>query len=306
MEQNIKQDKIKSALHSSGPLTGSELNSVTGLDGLELWKECMFRSDLYVKSIARHYMRLDRRVKGYARLSPSIYREFLTYTVIGTQNQVKEVEAKADALKQHIAKVSKAKYHLARSVISGLASKLDTELPIEDRLCVIIAGDIVFDMAHDVPRPERSTGRLVNGSDMDLVVVVDDLFPEDLRKRIDEAIFAEKYKLLVTPHIREEIDYVVKDLNKVKEQLQFDTFGRMVACKILHEGKLLFGSKALFNQIKELLENNGIVQKLHDLEQRAWQFRQQALKILGSQWKQKDRHDILCLFYPTEESEEFE
>jgi len=35
-------------------------------------------------------------------------------------------------------------------------------------------------MAHDAPRPERSTGKLVKGSDMDLVVVVDDLFPKEL------------------------------------------------------------------------------------------------------------------------------
>lgn len=306
MEERVDQDKIRNALDTKGPLTGSELIDVTGMDGLHLWKDCMSCADLYIKSVARHYMRLDRRVEGYARLSPSIYREFLTYTVIGTEDQAKEVEAKADVIKEHIATVSRAKYYLARSVISGLASKLDTELPIEDRLCVLIAGDIVFDMAHDVPRPERSTGRLVNGSDMDLVVIVDDMFPEELRKRIDETIFAEKYRLLVIPHIREEIDYVVKDLNRVREQLRFDTFKRMVACKIMHEGKFLFGSRALFNQIKEMLERNGVVQKLSDLEQRAWQFRQEACELLCSRWEEKQRPDILCLFYPTEESEEFE
>ncbi len=300
------EETIRRALEAGGPLTGSELVEATGANGLELWKACMSSEELLVQSIARYYMRLDRRVKGYARLSPSIYREFLTYSVIGTSEQAEEVETKARAIREHVEEVSRAKYHLAKSVISSLAAKLDTELPIHERLCVLIAGDIVFGMAHDVPRPERSTGRLVNGSDMDLVVIVDEQFPQDLRKRIDEATFSEKYRLLITPHIREEIDYVVKDLDKVREQLQFDTFKRMVACKIMDEGKLLFGNPAIFKQIKEMLERSGVKQKLLDLEKKAWQFRRQACRCLRAGWEDKDRHDILCLFYPTEESEEFE
>jgi len=39
-------------------------------------------------------------------------------------------------------------------------------------------------MAHDVPRPEMSTGKLVKGPDIDIVVVVDDLFPERLTERL--------------------------------------------------------------------------------------------------------------------------
>ena len=34
-------------------------------------------------------------------------------------------------------------------------------------------------MAHDVPRPERSTGELVKGSDIDLVVVLEDGASDD-------------------------------------------------------------------------------------------------------------------------------
>ena len=35
----------------------------------------------------------------------------------------------------------------------------------------MIAGDVVFEMAHLEPRPESSTGKLVKGSDLDIVVV---------------------------------------------------------------------------------------------------------------------------------------
>ncbi|RLB20385.1 MAG: hypothetical protein DRG76_11160 [Deltaproteobacteria bacterium] len=302
----IQDTTVLQALQRNGPMIGSELMEATGAEGLELWRTCMSSEKICTCSIARHYLRLDRRVEGFARLSPSIFREFLTYTVVGLKDQAKAVEKRAEEIRIHIRRVSRSKLALARSVISGLVSKLDSEFPLQERTCVLIAGDIVFDMAHDVPRPERSTGRLVNGSDMDIVVIVDERFPHELRKRIDDTIFAEKYRLLMTPHLREEIDYVVKDLGKVTEQLCFDTFKHMVACKIMHEGELLFGSKPMFQQIKGMLEKEGVVKKLLFLEQRAWQFRQEACERLCRYREDLHREDILCLFYPTEESEEFE
>ncbi len=306
MNDNMDPAKIRLVLEKKGPLTGSELLEEMDVDGLSLWGACMSSEDLCVRSIARHYLRLDRRVEGFGRLSPSIYREFLTYTVLGTRGQQHQVDEKAAAIEEHIREISNSKLSLARSIISGLAASLDTEFPLQERMCVIIAGDIVFEMAHDVPRPERSTGRLVNGSDMDIVIIVDDEFPDHIKRRIDDTIFSEKYRLLITPHIREEIDYVVKDLNKVREQLHFDTFKRMVACKIMDEGKFLFGSRVMFKQIKEMLERSGVKQRLLDLEKKAWEFRREACRCLCAGWEEKDRHDILCLFYPTEESEEFE
>ena len=44
-------------------------------------------------------------------------------------------------------------------------------------------------------------------------------------------IYKEKYSLLISPYEKEEIDYIVKSVSKVKEQLKFDTFKHMVACK---------------------------------------------------------------------------
>jgi hypothetical protein len=161
-------------------------------------------------------------------------------------------------------------------------------------------------MAHDAPRPERSTGKLVKGSDMDLVVVVDDLFPKELMRRMDELIYQEKQKVLITPHLREEVDYVVKDLARVKEQMEFDTFKRMVACKILQESTLLFGKQALFETIKSMLQEQGITQKLMRMEEHAAIFRRDAGATLLREVPEKIRNEALCLFYPTEESEEFE
>ena len=147
---------------------------------------------------------------------------------------------------------------------------------------------------------------MVRGSDMDIVVIVDDDFPERLMDRLDEEIYKEKYRLLINPHLREEIDYIVKDLNRVREQVNFDTFKRMVACKILEEGTLLYGSDRIFHTVKAMLKERGIMEKISVMETRARGFRKKAEEYLVREDPLKIKEESLYLFYPTEESEEFE
>ncbi len=128
---------------------------------------------------------------------------FLTYSVISVSEDVHSLEEEARKLQAHIEGVSRTKLELIYQVISGMVSRLEINWPQDSQVCFIKAGDIVYNMSHDIPRPERSTGKLVNGSDMDLVVVVDDQFPEELMKQLDDAIYREKHRLLITPHIRE-------------------------------------------------------------------------------------------------------
>jgi hypothetical protein len=266
----------------------------------------MLSRHLFIRRVGRRYLRLDRRVEGLARLSPSILREFLTYSVVGSVLNRPAVYRRAGEIESRIGAVSRSKADLAHTVCASLASMLSIEIPLYERGCFILAGDIVFNMAHDVPRPERSTGKLVRGSDMDLVVIVGDRFPKELVKRLDDAIFEEKVRLLRTPHIREEIDYVVKDLDRVREQVRFDTFRHMVACKILQEGALLCGSEEIFHEVKTMLRRQGVLEKLDELETRAKEHRREAERYLLREDVDKIREHNLNLFYPSDESEEFE
>ncbi|RLB33022.1 MAG: hypothetical protein DRH20_14015 [Deltaproteobacteria bacterium] len=300
------EEKIIRVIEEQGPMTGAELLARLEVDGLVLWRACRGSRRVVLQRIGTRYLRLDRRVEGYGRLSPSILREFLTYTVAGLRGDEEGLQTRCRALLAHIREVSRAKLDLAYRTVSALASSLDTEESVGEHACFIIAGDIVFEMAHDVPRPERSTGKLVSGSDMDVVVVVDDRAPESLVRRLDEAIYAEKYRLLVTPHIREEIDYVVKREARVREQVRFDTFRHMVACKILDEGTLLHGSEEIFHRVKALLREAGVRDKLRELEARARAFRRLAEEYLLEEDPMRAREEKLFLFFPTEESEEFE
>ncbi len=275
-------------------------------DELILWRICKSSKTLALRTVGTRYLRLDRRIDGFARISPSLLREFLTYSVVGFSRDPFPLSQRAAKIEVHIREVSKGKSELAYNIISALANRFEQEIPIRDNVCFILAGDIVYNMAHDVPRPERSTGKLVKGSDLDLVIITDDLFSKKSIERLDEAIYREKYRLLITPHMREEIDYVVKDLERVRQQVRFDTYRHMVACKILREGTLLYGSEKIFHQVKSMLRAHGIIEKLNALETWAKTYRKTAEDVLLHEEPDEIREGNLNLFYPSEESEEFE
>lgn len=299
------EQKIISLLTHEGPLTGQELLKALHENEFLLWRACKASDHIMVRTLGTRYLRLDRRIQGYARLSPSILREFLTYSVIGLPEDPFSLDLKADDVLRHIENISTSKSNLAYSIISSLAD-LFQENALMEHTCFILAGDIVYNMAHDAPRPERSTGKRVNGSDMDIVVIVDDGLPTTQVKRLDEAIYQEKYRLLITPHLREEIDYVVKDLKRVRDQVRFDTFKRMVACKILHEGTRLYGSEAIFHQVKTILKETGVNLKLSEMEARSLVFREKAEETLLHEDPDLIKAEFLDLFFPAEESEEFQ
>ncbi len=299
------EEEIISLIRTRGPLTGSEIKKTISGDNLLLWQTCKTSSRLQVKSIGVKYLRFDRQVNGFARLSPSILREFLTYSVVGLAEKPDLIEKRGQEIFSHIVQVSREKLELARHLVEVVKEPLVESWPHE-QICFILAGDIVYNMAHDVPRPERSTGRLVRGSDLDLVVILNDKVPDDWIRTLDSALYQEKYRFLKSPSINEEVDYVVKKLERVREQVHFDTFKHMVACKILHEGKLIGGSDQFYHEVMRLLADHGVLEKLGKLQEAATGFRKQEEEFLvQSDAKSVNRED-LYFFYPAEESEEFE
>ena len=95
---------------------------------------------------------------------------------------------------------------------------------------------------------------------MDIVVVTKGL-PDSLVNNIDLLIYNKKNFLLKNPSYNEEIDYVVKDISKVKEQLEFKDFKSMIASKVLYESQFLYGSYEMYEDIKEMVKEAGIPQK---------------------------------------------
>ena len=297
-------DIIFDLLDAQGPLTGKELLDKAKKDEFTTWKICNSSDSIVTQTVGTRYLRLDRQVEGYARLSPSIIREFHGYTVIGTKKDKLEIQKKAEFLHQEIIRISKKKFELAQKVITKIVEAQANSDIIKKGACFIIAGDVAYEMSHLEPRPEVSTGELVRGSDLDIVVVAQSL-PEDIINNLDLSIYEHKNFLLRNPSYKEEIDYIIKDIAKVKEQLQFDSFESMVASKILHEGKFLYGNLDIFNQIKQMLIEEGIPEKIRILEAKALHNRNKAKEhLLKYQVKLTDQEDMK-LFFTQEEKEEF-
>jgi hypothetical protein len=274
----VSEPDVADALVRHGPLTGSQLLDVTRSDVMTLWRVCRRASRLEMRSVATRFLRLDRGVEGYARLTPSIRREFLTYTLVSLRNQSSAAAERTERLRQDIVRISREKRALARETVDAVLAGLPEGGRVAEQVCFILAGDVVYDMAHAVPRPEQSTGEMVRGSDLDVVAICDDRLGPESTRLLDAAIYVRKGFLLGNPAYREEIDYLVKDMARVREQLRFDTFESMVACKILWEGQFLAGSQAVYDALHGLLRQHGI-----DARLRAQLVRAEAHRIHAEQ-----------------------
>ncbi len=290
-------------IEKEGPLTGKELYEKTGIDELSLWRVCYKSDEITTKVFGKKYLRLDKKIEGYARLSPSIMREFLTYTVVGLNKDIDEIESKAEALHQRVKLISKRKYELAYNTVSKIVDSLEDSEKIKSNICFMIAGDVVYNMAHSELRPESSSGKLVKGSDLDIIVISRNL-SEGLLKGLDLLIYKEKGFLIKNPGYMEEIDYIIKDISKAFEQMEFNDFKAMVASKILHEGIFLYGSHEIFDAVKNMLVEKSIPEKLSKLENEAIMHSEAAFKYLLENEYELFEEEFTKYFYTKEESEE--
>lgn len=297
-------DKVIKTLEKYGPMTGKELQQKVQLDDFYLWKICNTHEEIITKTIGKRYLRFDIQVEGYARLSPSIVREFYSYTIVGLKKDIEKISEKLKILNKTIIDISKDKFRLAYEVMKQIVETNENAEVLKKYVCFLIAGDVVFEMAHLEPRPESSTGKLVKGSDLDIVVVTKGL-PDSLVNNIDLLIYNKKNFLLKNPSYNEEIDYVVKDISKVKEQLEFKDFKSMIASKVLYESQFLYGSYEMYEDIKEMVKEAGIPQKIAELEEKAEIDRSNARMYLLKAKVPLAEEESLKLFYTKEEKEEF-
>jgi len=300
----VTEEDILRILEHDGPQTGAELVEQTRMEPLALWRACRGCAGIQFEIIGRRFLRLDRAVEGYARLSPSIRREFLTYTLLGLRSRSGLVAERAAQLRQEIARISRFKLDLARETMTSVVSELAEGQAIMAGACFVIAGDVTYGMSHAVPRPEASTGKMVRGSDLDIIVIGSDELREGALEALDAAVYHRKHYLLVHPDYREEIDYVIKRMARVREQLAFDTFKSMVACKIMYEGRYLCGSEGVFRTVKDLVEEHDIPGQIARLEAQAVETRGLAERSLLEPTSEGCEGDYRNLFYTREEGDE--
>jgi hypothetical protein len=93
-------------------------------------------------------------------------------------------------------------------------------------------------------------------------------------------------------------------MSRVREQLKFDIFSSMVACKILDESRLLHGNPAVFRDVKDMLVECRIPEKLKSLEEQAAASRDLAENQLLDVRAEGDQSEYYNLFYTHAEEDE--
>ncbi|SMO48224.1 hypothetical protein [Propioniciclava tarda] len=300
-------DDVLKVLAEQGPLTGAQLHEAVGGEIFALWKACTTADALLLKTVGRRYVRLDRTIEGFARLSPSILREFMTYTIVGLASDADAVDEAARRLQARITVISRNKHRLATRIVQEAFGPLVRAGRANlDAFCALVAGDIVYGMSHDVARRETSTQSVVEGSDLDIIVLVRDADAAALMPVLDEALLGRKWLYLRNPAFREEVDYVIKPMARLADQASFDSFTTMVACKVFDEAELIYGSAAVYEEGLALLRDNDVPGRLRALEALATTNREARRQRLLALPDDRLPGPEEVTFYTNEEAAEFE
>lgn len=269
----IPELKVISIL-KKGPLTGRELyniltdNKVPRLDDAfndfvnELWALCVSSEKIEVRRIDNCYLRIDKELKGQRvyRLSPSIQREFMDYSAVGLKGD-KRLDEKFSMMEKNMEKNNQKKWGVVKDVVNEILEKVPKKEEILADCCFLVGGDVALGMTNDLFRECESTGELVWGSDLDIIVVFSDEATDKEKKDLDDVLYKIKWDLLRGP-AKEELDYVIKDLDRVKQQARMEKLDDVIASKVLYESKFLDGNKKFFEEAFKILETQGAIKEL--------------------------------------------
>lgn len=293
------QDQIIAVISNTGPLLGSELVEKLDVGLLDIWRASQFSHQVLHTPFANHYLRIDKERVERPRLSPSILRTYLTYTYISTLDQRELSRDLAAERLLHHAVLSAQKKEFARDFIE---QNLSTECLANTS--VLIGGDVVRDMAHDVTRPEKSTGKLVHGSDIDLVFIIETEKP-DLRKQIEDEMQDGKYMALNAPGKREEIDFIVNSVAHYFEAVKLKTAQQMISAKVLLEAELIAGNATPFLHARGIFNAYNTMAFMANLTEQAFSDRLIAMERLRKDPALIDSEAERRLFYFSDEIWEF-
>ena len=294
---------VVESITRNGPMLGKELaEHHSDRNHLQLWQACFTCDEVLISHFSRYYLRYDITREDSIRLSPSILRDFLSFTLFSTLGQRQQVIDRQVLLSNHHRKVSMEKTQIARNILRQIMRKL----PKDDHhvMCAFLAGDIAYFLAHREPREVSSIGEMVNGSDIDIIIVHDGL-SEDSQKLIDQEMMSFKNYFIRHPDYREEVDYICKSKETMFNQLAYQNFDQKIASKIAYEAIFLAGSVELFAQIKNQVDAAGTT----DLIERDFLYgleeRKQAMRTLLSTDASEIDRNTESLFFFSQERVEF-
>ena len=249
------QTRIIETLEREGPLLGKELCARQPAEPhLRMWQACFTAMDIQISHFSRYYLRYDITRDDMVRLSPSILRDFLSFTLFSLPGQREAVIERQVLLSNYHREVSLAKIRIARTILIDILDRIPDAQ--HAKICAFIAGDLAYFLGHSEPREVRQSGEMVRGSDIDIIIVHDRLDDEYV-ELIDREMMQAKNFYLRHPAHRQEVDYICKPVERMFSQFSYSDINQKIASKIVYESLFLAGSIALYGAIKDEMEASG-------------------------------------------------
>ena len=300
-------EEIKNLLSKHGPQTGAELCSQLPLQSdVAIWRACYIDSQFRISNCARYYLRYDILRGNQLRLSPSILRDFLTFSLVYLPDQIVDIVEGSTKLANKFRNVSLEKLSWAREALLQLDDELQEV--INNHCVVFLSGDIAYYLAHQTKRRHSQLGVEINGSDIDIVIVTNHGAPSDKIARIESQLLTTKKIFLTTPHIGEELDFIVKPIDKMLGQLAYGDIHQKIASKVLYESYFLMGRVDIYQTLMRHLKLSGTWDHIErDFEIALTQRTDTIAKILALEPDASTEDaEVASLFFASKERLEFQ
>ena len=301
--QDIEKRVIQ-LIAEKGPLIGKELaQSMPDVPVLALWQACYRSQTFRVSHFASYYLRYDITREDQVRLSPSILRDFLSFTLFGLPGQRDQMIERQGTLANMHREISREKIYVAQLVMKQLFVSLGRE--VRSQLCAFIAGDLAYFLAHNEPREHAASGEMVKGSDIDIVIILSESLPDEIKTRIDNEMTALKSFYLRHPQFRHEIDFICKRKSVIERQFQYTDIHDKIASKIAYESMFLGGSLTLYMEVRDAMSRTGVDGLIEQDFEHALKDRKNAMHTLLNVPGDTIDEETRSLFYFSQERVEF-
>lgn len=300
-------ERIIDLVRTHGPTPGAQLTEwLDGVPPIDLWHACYVSRRIRIRNCARYYLRYDITRDNVLRLSPSILRDFLTFSLIYLPEQSVSAVEDGTLLANKFRSISLRKLSRARQALLELDADLQREL--NDHCVVFLSGDIAYFLAHDTRRIHPTLDVPVNGSDIDIVIVTNNQADPAKIKAIGDSLLKIKRLYLLMPKVREELDFIVKPFDKMIDQLAYRDIHQKIASKILYESYFLMGRVDIYESLMRHLELRGTRAKIEaDFETALGQRKDTISKILALTPEESVKDpEVASLFFVSQERLEFQ
>jgi len=132
------QQRVIGFIAENGPQLGKELAlALPDVPVLALWQACYRSEAFHMSHFASYYLRFDVTRDDQVRLSPSILRDFMSFTLFGLPGQREQMIERQGTLANMHREISREKIAVAQLVMKQLFVSLGRE--VRSQLCAFIA-----------------------------------------------------------------------------------------------------------------------------------------------------------------------